>query len=84
MKNILNIFVYIGSRKCFGKKNFYNFCNVIDIWVVLLKGNFYLRVDFEKKIINKSKIDKFFLFIIIKMVFFVIGGFFFNLILYFV
>lgn len=76
--------MYIGSRKCLGKKNPHNFCNVIDIWVVLSKSNLYSRVDLEKKIINKSKIDKPFLFIITKMVPFVTGGFFFNLISYFV
>lgn len=78
LKNIPNISVYIGSRKCLGKKNPHNFCNVIDIWVVLSKGNLYSRVDLEKKIINKSKIDKPFLFIITKMVPFVTGGFFFQ------
>lgn len=67
--------MYIGSRKCFCEKNFSNFCNVINIWVVLLKGNFYLIVDFKKN--YKCKIDIYFFFLIIKTVFFVIVGYFF-------
>lgn len=46
-KNIPNISVYIGSRKCLEKKNPRNF--VIDIWVVLSKGNLYSLADLEKK-----------------------------------
>lgn len=67
--------MYIGSRKCFCEKNFGNFCYVINIWVVLLKGNFYLVVDFKNN--YKCKIDIYFFFLIIKMVFFVIVGYFF-------
>lgn len=67
--------MYIGSRKCLGKKNPGNFCHVIDIWVVLSKGNLYSVADLKKN--HKCKIDTHFFFLITKMVPSVTVGYFF-------